>query len=187
MKRYLITKGLHEGTDVKKDVCLDRPRNRNEFLAIANIYIAYEEELYANRLNKSRKEEPAAESSKKLSHKKKKEGKVTREGKRPNGHFTEYTPLAMSREKILAEIAIADLIKADVKPPKAPSQKRKRVDKTKYCRFHKCHEHTTDDCIHLKDVLNFLSNEDGLNNSSKAPRRKEKPSNSSVTAPSLAK
>ena len=124
------------------------PRTLNEFLAIAKIYIAYEEELYADNLNKSRKEEPVAESSKKPFHEKKKEGRVTREGKRPNGHFTEYTPLAMSREKILAEIAVADLTEAGVKPPKVPSQERKGVNKTKYCRFHKCHGHVTDDSIH---------------------------------------
>ena len=132
MKRYLITKGMREGTDVKKAVRLDRPRTFNEFLAIAKIYITYEEELYADCLNKSRKEEPAVESSKKPFHEKKREGKVTREGKRPNGHFTEYTPLAMSREKILAEIAVADLTEAGVKPPKAPSEERKGVNKTKY-------------------------------------------------------
>jgi len=63
MKQYLISKGLREGTNVKKVVCLDRPRTLNEFVAIAKIYIRYEKELYANNLNKSRKEEPAAESS----------------------------------------------------------------------------------------------------------------------------
>jgi hypothetical protein len=88
--------------------------------------------LYGDSLNKSKKEEPAAESSKKPFHEKKREGKLAREGKRPNSHFIEYTPLAMSREKILAEIAVADLTEAGVKPPKAPSQERKRVDKTEY-------------------------------------------------------
>jgi len=101
MRLYLIAEGLHEGTDVKKVVYLDRPTTLNEFLAIAKIYITYEEELYADNLNKSWKEEPAVESSKKI--------------------FTEYTPLAMSREKILAEIVVADLTEAGVKPPKAPS------------------------------------------------------------------
>jgi hypothetical protein len=81
MKQHLIPKGLREGTDVKKVVRLDRSRTLNEFLAIAKIYIAYEEELYADILNKSRKEEPAAESSKNPFHEKKKEGKVAREGK----------------------------------------------------------------------------------------------------------
>lgn len=62
----------------------------------------------------------------------------------------------MSREKIVAEISTADLAEVGVKPPKAPSQERKGVDKTKYCRFHKCHGHTTDDCIHLKDAIELL-------------------------------
>jgi len=43
MKQYLIAKGLHEGTNVKKAVHLDRPRTLNEFLAIVKIYIKYEE------------------------------------------------------------------------------------------------------------------------------------------------
>jgi len=75
MKRYLIAKGLCEGTNVKKAVLLDRPRTLNEFLEIAKIYIAYEEELYADNLNKSKKEEPVAKSSKKPFHEKKKKAK----------------------------------------------------------------------------------------------------------------
>jgi hypothetical protein len=156
MKRYLIAKGLREGTDVKNVVRLDRPRTLNEFLAIAKIYIAYEEGLYADSLNKSMKEEPAAESSKKPFHGKQKEGKATLKSKRPNNHFTEYKPLAMSSEKILTEIAVADLTEAGIKPPKAPTQERKGVDKTKYCRFRKCHGQTTNDCIHLKDAIELL-------------------------------
>jgi hypothetical protein len=65
MKQYLTAKGLREGTDIKKALRLDHQRTLNEFLAIAKIYITYKEELYADSLNKSRKEEPAAESSKK--------------------------------------------------------------------------------------------------------------------------
>jgi hypothetical protein len=99
---------------------------------------------------KSKKEDPAVESSKK------REGKTAREEKAPSGRYIEYTPLAMSKEKILTEIAVADLTEAGVKPPKAPSQERKGVDKTKYCRFHKCHGHVTDDCIHLKDAIEPL-------------------------------
>jgi hypothetical protein len=131
MKLYLIAKGLREKMDVKKVVLLDRPRTLNEFLAIAKIYIAYEEALYADSLNKVRKEEPAAESSKKPFQEKKKESKAARESKRPSGHFTEYTLLPMSREKILAEIAVADLAEVGIKPPKASSQERKGINTTK--------------------------------------------------------
>jgi len=174
MKRYLIAKGLREGSDVKKAVRLDRPRTFTEFLAIVKIYISYEEELYEDNLIKSRKEEPIVESSKKLFHEKKREDKVTREGKRPNSHFTEYTPLAMSREKILAEIAVADLTETGVKSPKAPSQERKGVDKTKYCRFHKCHGHVTDDCIHQKDAIKLLIQRGRLKQFIKSPESERK-------------
>ena len=97
MKWYLIAKGLCEGTDVKKVVRLDRPRTLHEFLAITKIYIRYEEELYTDNLNKSKKEEPATESSKKPFHEKKKEGKVAREGKSLHqvytiGHVQEKDP-----------------------------------------------------------------------------------------------
>ena len=60
---YLITKGLRKGTYVKKVVRLDCPRTLNEFLAIAKIYIRYEEELFADSLSKSRKEEPEGEKN----------------------------------------------------------------------------------------------------------------------------
>jgi len=87
---------------------------------------------------------------------KRRQGKATRESQGPTGRFTEYTPLAMSKEKIFVVIVVADLKEAGVKPPKGPSQEKKGVDKTKYCRFHKCHGHFTDDCIHLKDAIELL-------------------------------
>jgi len=62
----------------------------------------------------------------------------------------------MSREKILAEISVVELKEAGVKPPKPSSQEKKGIDKTKWCRFHKCHGHLTDDCIHLKDAIEML-------------------------------
>lgn len=30
------------------------------------------------------------------------------------------------------------------------------LDKIKYCRFHKYHRHTTNDCIHLKYAIEIL-------------------------------
>jgi len=61
-----------------------------------------------------------------------------------------------------------------VKPSKAPSQERKGVAKTKYCRFHKCHEHVTDDCIHLKDEIELLIERRRLKQFVKNPESKRK-------------
>jgi len=156
MKRYLIAKGLRAGTNIKKVVQLDRPRTLNEFLEIAKTYIRYEEEMYAESLNKNRKEEPAAESSRKPFHEKKKEDKPVRDCKGLVGRFTKYTPLAMSMEYILVEIVVTKLKEAGIKPPKDPSHEKKEVDKIKYCQFHKSHGHLTDDCIHLKDAIEIF-------------------------------
>jgi len=68
MKQYRITRGLCEGTNIKKVVPLDRLETYNQLLAIVKTYIHYEEEVYADSLNKARKEEPVAKSSRKPFH-----------------------------------------------------------------------------------------------------------------------
>jgi hypothetical protein len=70
-------------------------------VGIAKTYITYEKQLYVGIINKTRKEGPQV--SKNPFQERKKEGNP-REGKGPVRHFVEYTPLAVSREKILAEI-----------------------------------------------------------------------------------
>ena len=155
MKLYLIQKGLHPDSDLKKAVQLDPPRNLTSFLQIAKTYISYEEQQYADRLNRDRKEGSSAEKPKKPFAEKRKEGKPAREARGPGGRFTEYTPLAVSREKILSEISSADMKEAGIKFPKASAGKP-GADKSKYCRYHKCYGHNTEDCIHLKDAIEIL-------------------------------
>jgi len=54
------------------------------------------------------------------------------------------------------------------------SKERKGVDKTKYCRFHKCHEHVTNDCIHLKDAIELLTQQGWLKQFVKNPESERK-------------
>jgi len=77
---------------MKKANPLDRPRSLNEFLATAKTYIMYEGQLYNDNVNKSRKEDPIAESSEKSFQEKKEEGKLAHDNNGPIGCFSEYTP-----------------------------------------------------------------------------------------------
>lgn len=125
MKKYLIKKGLRPKFDIKKVVKIDKVLSLDEFLRVAKTYIRYEEKLYADNLNKKkkRKEDPHVDAFKKPLQDKKKEGKPIREGKELVGRFAEYTFLAVSREKKLAEIVFANMKEAGIKYPKTTTSK----------------------------------------------------------------
>jgi hypothetical protein len=155
MKKCLIKKGLRQKTDIKKVVNIDEVRSLKEFLRVSKTYIRYEEKLYTDNLNKTRKEYPHVESCIKPLQDKKKEGKPIREGKELVGRFAEYTSLAVSREKILAEIVYANMKEVGIKFPKATASKA-CAEYNIYCCFHKCHGHANDECIHLKHAIEIL-------------------------------
>lgn len=46
----------------------------------------------------------------------------------------------------------------EVSEPPYPIRDTSLTDMSKYCRFHKGHNHNTDDCIHLKDAIEGLIN-----------------------------
>jgi hypothetical protein len=79
---------------------VDEPRSLNEFPRVVKTYIRYEEKLYDDSLNKTKKKDTQAETSKKSLQEKKKEGKPLHEGNGPIGCFTEYTPLAVLRTRL---------------------------------------------------------------------------------------
>lgn len=97
------------------------------------------------------KEDPHAESSKNPFQENKKEGKRVQEGK----GLVENTSLTMSRDKILVEITFADMKEERIKYTQVVAPKV-GANKSKYCRFHKYHGHTTDECIHLNDTIKIL-------------------------------
>ena len=78
-----------------------------------------------------------------------------REQRGPSGHFTEYTPLTASRERILAECSNTYFKDGSVKRPR-PAPAKPGVDMSKYCQYHRSHGHLTEDCVHLKDAIETL-------------------------------
>jgi len=65
--------------------------------------------------------------------------------------FTRYTPLNTGRARILDEALNTDLIKESercVSP--------QHGDRSKYCRYHRCHNHTTRECAVLRDKIEEL-------------------------------
>jgi len=65
--------------------------------------------------------------------------------------FTKYTPLNIGRTRILDEALYTDLIK-DSKRGISPQH----ADQSKYCRYHRCHDHITVECAALKDKIEEL-------------------------------
>lgn len=66
-----------------------------------------------------------------------------------------------SRERILTKCANTEFQIGKVRFPKS-MHARPKVDRSKYCRFHKGHRHNTEECIHLKDTIEILIREGHL-------------------------
>jgi len=65
--------------------------------------------------------------------------------------FTRYAPLTVARSRILDEDLQADLI-----PPPRKTTTPPNADMTKYCRYHRNHGHTTEECKALQDKIEEL-------------------------------
>jgi len=72
-----------------------------------------------------------------------------REPRQPR--FTRYAPLTVARSCILDEALQADLI-----PPPRKTTIPPNADMTKYCRYHRNHGHTTEECKALQDKIEEL-------------------------------
>ena len=72
-----------------------------------------------------------------------------REPRQPR--FTRYAPLTVTRSLILDEALQADLI-----PPPRKTTTPPNADMTKYCRYHRNHGHTTEECKALQDKIEEL-------------------------------
>lgn len=63
-----------------------------------------------------------------------------------------YTPLNTSREKMCREFTNNELKEVDIRNLYLVRD-QSRIDKSKYYGSHKSHDHDTNECIHLKDVI----------------------------------
>ncbi|GAU18799.1 hypothetical protein TSUD_80880 [Trifolium subterraneum] len=79
----------------------------------------------------------------------------SRETRGPTSQFTNYTPLLVPREIVLAECATSDFKNVGIRFPKSTPFKPGQ-DRSRYCAYHKSYGHLTEDCIQLKDAIEIL-------------------------------
>jgi hypothetical protein len=150
--------GLRKG-DFLFQLCKDPPKSMFELMYEAQKFINAEDAFEARDEFPSKKrkesEDRRYESSKSRSSKqdypkgdKKNVGSSSRREERSKG----FTPLNMSIDQVLLQIQDDPEIKW---PGKLRSNLMKR-SKDLYCRFHRDHGHTTEDCYALKEQIEAL-------------------------------
>ena len=76
------------------------------------------------------------------------------------GHYSNYTPLNTSLDQVLMQIKDDLSLKWPDKMKGDPSKR----NKSKYCRFHRDHDHDTDECYDLKQQIEILIKQGKLRN-----------------------
>lgn len=71
------------------------------------------------------------------------------------GQFDKYTPLNTSWENLNKYCVNIEFQKTEIKNPFL-ARESFRTNKSKYLIFHKSHNHTTNDCIQIKDIIEGL-------------------------------
>ena len=134
------------------------PRTFTEVLARANKYINAEEMMKVKRAEQPDRKEREKEKKKPVVEQKT-DYRLSRAPDHPGfggarGSPTSYTPLNTSRAEILLALEDKDYLR---RPPPLKSPPNTR-NKKKYCRFHRDHDHDTEDCIQLKEEIQELIN-----------------------------
>ncbi|XP_058766513.1 uncharacterized protein LOC131640126 [Vicia villosa] len=191
MKRYLLERGLLPGSELRKAIKIEKMRSMNAILKRAQAFISFEEGEAAavkasrgNGVTRSSSQDPSS-APRANERKRDDRSRDTKERRGPAGRFNDYTPLKVSREKILAECINAEFRNSNIRPPK-PNPSRPGTDKSKYCKYHKSHGHLTDECIHLKDAIETLIKEGHLSKYTKRgdpPRRNDRRSSDEGNSP----
>ncbi|GAU32556.1 hypothetical protein TSUD_218140 [Trifolium subterraneum] len=160
MKKYLMRKNLCDGTKFKEMVAIEKPATWDEIIYKAQTYMQFEEETMADAMRYSRAEDshPPREQGNKNGDKRNGDRRgrdKSREPRGPPSQFTNYTPLLVPREIVLAECAASDFKNAGIRFPKSTPFKPGQ-DRSRHCAYHKSYGHLTEDCIQLKDAIEIL-------------------------------
>ncbi|GAU52032.1 hypothetical protein TSUD_418620, partial [Trifolium subterraneum] len=160
MKKYLMRKNLRDGTKFKEMVAIEKPTTWDEILHKAQAYMQFEEETMADAMRHPRAEDnrPPREQGNKNGDRRNGDRRGrdrSREPRGPPSQFTNYTPLLVPREIVLAECAASDFKNAGIRFPKSTPFKPGQ-DRSRYCAYHKSYGHLTEDCIQLKDAIEIL-------------------------------
>ncbi|MQL96093.1 hypothetical protein Taro_028764 [Colocasia esculenta] len=150
----LATSALIQGTRdgfSQRTLSVQQPATLAELLSIAQRHAACEESLAASRAEQGEQSDKKRLSDNGSNHDRKK-GRRNGDSPRRPRPFTNYTPLTVAPEQILAEIRNEAFVRW---PQRMHSDPRKR-DHNKYCRFHRDHGHDTSECRQLKDEIEDL-------------------------------
>ncbi|MQM13883.1 hypothetical protein Taro_046808 [Colocasia esculenta] len=171
----LATSALIQGTrdGFLLTLGVQQPATLAELLSIAQRHAACEESLAASRAEQgeqSDKKRPSDNGS----DRDRKKGRRNGDSSRRPRPFTNYTPLIVAPEQILAEIRN----EAYVRWPQRMRSDPRRRDQNKYCRFHRDHGHDTSECRQLKDEIEDLIKRGYLGRfvrrNEERPRRRER-------------
>ncbi|GAU22553.1 hypothetical protein TSUD_93200 [Trifolium subterraneum] len=160
MKKYPMRKNLRDGTKFKEMVAIEKPATWDEILYKAQTYMQFEEETMDDAMRYPRTEDnrPPHEQGNKNGDKRHGDRRgrdKSREPRGPPSQFTNYTPLLVPREIVLAECAASNFKNAGIRFPKSTPFKPGQ-DKSRFCAYHKSYGHLTEDCIQLKDAIEIL-------------------------------
>ena len=156
--------GLRKG-DFLFQLCKDPPRSMSELMYEAQKFINAEDAFEARDEFPSKKrkepEDRRFESSKSRLSKsnypktdRKSVGSSNRREERPK----DFTPLNMSIDQVLLQIQDDPALKWPGKLRSNPAKRSKDL----YCRFHRDHSHTTEDCYVLKEQIEALIRQEKL-------------------------
>jgi len=142
--RHHFSYGLQSGVFANK-ISRKKPKTMEEMRERAAKFIRMED-MQEFRVKKREKEDAASQKSAPRPSK-----PLARPNEKKTYKFTTYTPLAVSRAKILQEAFSADSLPPSRKKPPPPD-----ADRSKHCQYHRTIGHTTEECHTLRNKIEEL-------------------------------